>query len=73
MSGPLSTFKQRVAWFVANKDLWKTWPTGTNDLDIVRKMQQAGLVSSNTACKYVDIGKLVTAARREIYGQKSKR
>jgi hypothetical protein len=72
MSGPLSTFNQRVDWFIANESLWKTWPTATNDMDIIRKMQHAGLVSSNTACKYVDIGKLVSAARRKIRGQKSK-
>jgi len=72
MSGPLSTFNARVEWLVANQPVWSSWPSGSIDNIIIQKMQQAGLMSGKTSAKYVDLTKLITAARKKIREQKSK-
>lgn len=65
MSGPRSTFLARVEWMTKHPEVWKDWPS-TPDRFIISKLQAAGLVSSHTSAKYMDISKIVSAAKHQM-------
>lgn len=66
MSGPKSTFLARVAWLVEHPEVMtQNWPSGEHIIKL--KLQQAGLISSKTTMKYLDVGKLVSAAKQQIH------
>jgi len=68
MSGPLSTFTARVQWLADHPEVIQNWPSHENL--IKSALQQAGLISSKTDTKYMDVGKLITAARKKLHDQR---
>ena len=60
----LSTVGRRVEWLLGNPKLWERYPSRAgHDLEIVRALQEAGLLSRKTLVNQVNVGNLVAMAR----------
>lgn len=65
----VSTTQEKIDWLLKNQNLWEGWRSGwefdPRKKSIVDRMKQEGLVSKRTVWMDVEIGNLITKARKQ--------